>query len=201
MRFISRRLYKKVRRPIQRAHDRNELVKYKKLHLGCGTNILPGWANIDLVGHAGSLLHDIIKPFPILSQTINFIYSEHFIEHITRRQAHNLLVECRRMLAPGGVVRLSTPNLRFIIDEYLRGRTTEWNDVNWNPVTPCQMMNEALRLWDHQFVYDFEELELLLKESGFSVVYPVSWRQSEYPELRSLECRPFHGEIIVEATG
>jgi predicted SAM-dependent methyltransferase len=171
----------------------------KQLHLGCGGNLLPGWANVDLDAAAGAIRHDLTGPFPLPPETVKFIYSEHFIEHITRGQALALLRECHRVLAPGGVIRLSTPNLKKLLDEYLAGRTTEWSDVDWHPETTCQMLNEGMRLWGHQFVYDLDELTLLLKEAGFRHVNQAAWRESRHPELKGLECRPFHGEIIVEA--
>jgi predicted SAM-dependent methyltransferase len=171
----------------------------KQLHLGCGGNLLSGWANVDLEAAAGVIQHDLTEPLPLPPETVKFIYSEHFIEHITRGQALGLLRECQRVLTREGVIRLSTPNLTKLVDEYLAYRTTEWADVDWHPSTPCQMVNEGMRLWGHQFVYDLDELTLLLGEAGFEHVTQVAWRESRHPELKGLECRPFHGEIIVEA--
>ena len=59
-------------------------------------------------------------------------------------------------------------------------------------------MNDGMRLWEHQFVYDAEELKLLFEEIGFSKVSSVEWGKSRYEELRGLECRPFHEEVILE---
>lgn len=170
-----------------------------RIHLGCGSNILPGWTNIDLDGPPDIIKWDLRKPLPIPSESVDFIFNEHFIEHVTRQEALLLLDDCRRVLKPGGVLRISTPNLRKLIDEYLRERTTEWLDVSWVPQTPCQLLNEGMRLWGHQFVYDVAEFEALLRTAGFASIDHVRWRQSAYAELRSLECRPFHDEIIVEA--
>jgi predicted SAM-dependent methyltransferase len=174
------------------------LAQHTKIHLACGSNIIDGWANIDLSGNKNVIRLDLTLPLPVNSKTIRFIYCEHFIEHISLEQAKGLLGECYRVLQPGGVLRLSTPNLRKGIDEYLSGRVSEWSDVGWNPSTPCRMMNEGLRLWGHQFVYDTDELENLLKETGFCNINRVTWRESKYEELKGLECRPFHDEIILE---
>src|SRR5215212_5746685 len=110
-----------------------------RLHLGCGSNLLPGWANVDFNAAAGVIRHDLTEPFPLPPETVKFIYGEHFIEHITRGQASALLKECRRVLAPGGVTRLSTPGLEKLLDEYTARRTTEWSDAGWRPGTPCRM--------------------------------------------------------------
>src|SRR2546430_27553 len=134
-----------------------------KLHLGCGTNILPGWANIDMDGPSAVLKWDLTQPLPVQAGTVRFIFYEHFIEHITQPEAAALLGECYRVLVPGGVLRISTPSLRKLIDEYLLNRITEWINVNWHPATPCQLMNEGMRSWGHQFLYDAAELKTLLR--------------------------------------
>lgn len=172
----------------------------KKLHLGCGANILAGWENIDIDGPSPILRWDLTRPLPLPAGTVTFIFNEHFIEHVTRPQGIALLSECYRLLAPGGVLRISTPSLRKLLDEYLLGRTTEWIDVGWEPATPCQLINEGMRSWGHQFVYDAEELHGLLRDCGFAAIVKAEWRQSRHSELRNLECRPFHDEIILEAT-
>jgi hypothetical protein len=61
-------------------------------------------------------------------------------------------------------------------------------------------MNEGLRSWGHQFVYDADELRDVLAEAGFVAVEWAGWRQSRHPELNDLEQRPYHQELIAEAT-
>ncbi len=173
-------------------------VDHKKLHLGCGTNLIPGWVNVDLSKSRGVTPWDLTKPFPIESGSIDYIYSEHFIEHITREQAKELLFECYRVLRVGGVFRISTPDLKKLVNEYLSGNLSEWSDLGWNPASPCALINEGMRLWDHQFLYDVEELTGLIKDCGFSHIEQVAWRDSGHAELKGLECRPFHGDLILE---
>lgn len=175
-------------------------VETVRLHLGCGSNVIRGWTNLDLEPGPGVVRHDLTRPLPFASGCAEFIFSEHFIEHIARPQAHALLRECHRVLRPGGILRLSTPDLRVLVAEYIKQRTTEWMDVGWLPLSPCQMFNEGMRLWGHQFVYDLDELAGLLFECGFREVVKVPWRQSAHGPLQGLECRPYHQEIILEAT-
>jgi predicted SAM-dependent methyltransferase len=150
--------------------------------------------------HGGVVGWDLANRLPLPAGTIELIYCEHFVEHLTLQQTVALCDEWYRLLQSGGKLRLSTPNLKKMIDEYRACRTTEWCDVGWSPVTPCQMMNEGLRLWGHQFTYDVDELRRVLVEAGFREVTEVAWRESGTPALRNLECRPFHGELILEAT-
>jgi predicted SAM-dependent methyltransferase len=170
-----------------------------RLHLGCGSNLMPGWLNVDL-DTPGAIDWDLSRPIPLPTGSIRFIYSEHFIEHITREQGLAHLRECHRLLGKGGVLRISTPDLRALAEQYLSGNLDEWIEAHWRPETPARLLNEALRSWGHQFVYDEAELFNALRVVGFALVRRVLWRQSDHPALRNLETRPFHRDLIVEAT-
>lgn len=176
-----------------------QLQGQTRLHLGCGGNILKGWANIDRLNNEQVIHWDLTVSLPLQPASISHIFSEHFIEHISLQQAARLFTDCYRALQPEGMIRISTPSLRTLIDEYLAGKTGDWQDVGWSPATPCQMVNEGLHLWGHQFVYDFAELKRLMESVGFREVQAVTRHESTTPELRGLERRPDHGDLIVEA--
>jgi predicted SAM-dependent methyltransferase/GT2 family glycosyltransferase len=171
-----------------------------RLHLGCGTNVMPGWVNLDIEARPGVTQHDLTKPLPFPSGTADFVYCEHFIEHITFEQGLMLMRDVKRVLKPNGVFRLSTPDLLFLIKQYLTRNLTEWENVKWLPRTPCQMVNGGMRLWGHQFLYDEEEMAMQLRAAGFASVQRVGYRESTHAPLGQLECRPYHGELIFEAS-
>lgn len=179
---------------------RRRLAGTTKVHLGCGPHVLPGWANLDLDGPPGTVRVDLAHRLPFADRSVELVFSEHFIEHVTRERGVKILRECVRILRPGGVLRISTPDLRVLVEEYLAGRTGEWAADGWAPRSPCALLNEGLRLWGHRFVWDEPELVGVLGQAGFSRIIRVGWRESRHPELRGLECRPFHGDLILEAT-
>jgi ribosomal protein L11 methylase PrmA len=74
----------------------------------------------------------------------------------------------------------------------------EWGEL-WQPDTLCLMMNEGMRSWGHQFVYDAEELVRILVEAGFNSISFQDYRKSQDKVLCGLESRPFHNELIIEA--
>ena len=76
----------------------------KKLHFGCGGRNLEGWENYDIEV-------DIRKPLPFPDGCASRIFAEHVLEHVTHREAWGFLEECRRVLAPEGVVRIAIPDL------------------------------------------------------------------------------------------
>lgn len=170
-----------------------------KIHLGCGTNYIKGWVNVDLDSPLADVHLDLRCPLPYPDASVNFIFNEHFIEHVTREEGLAFLKECRRVLIPEGVFRVSTPDLRWLVAQYVSGKLDEWTDVGWVPETSCRLFNEGMRLWGHQFVYDLPELLLTLREAGFTDVRQMKHRESIHSDLVGLECRPWHQELIVEA--
>ena len=81
-----------------------------KIQFGSGGNILPGWVNTDLE-HAVAVkdLVDITKLLPYGNEVADEILAEHVCEHITPQQLLSFLMECRRILKPGGVLRMICP--------------------------------------------------------------------------------------------
>lgn len=169
-----------------------------KLNLACGNVIFPGWINVDIDSPVADLKLDLTEPLPFSDRSTNYIFCEHFIEHVSRAEGLDFLKECHRVLDLNGVLRLTTPNLRFLIASYLADSTTGWGDL-WQPMTRCQMMNEGMRYWGHQFLFDADELIKILREAGFSSIAFRRYHESPYTDLQNLESRPFNSELIVEA--
>lgn len=167
---------------------------YDKLHLGAGVHFMPGWANVDFSGRK-NLIWDLTHPLPLQRGKIRHIYSEHFVEHISREKCLELLQHARQSMAPDGVLRISTPDLKLFAASYLRGEAPP----DWGEKNPCRAFNEVMRNWGHTFLYDEEELTSLLHEAGFRTVRRVSHGVSEHPELNDVEHRGSQLDLILEA--
>jgi predicted SAM-dependent methyltransferase len=145
---------------------------------------------------------DLRFGFPAPPSSVAFIFSEHVLEHLSLEDGLRLFADCQFALAPGGVMRIAMPDLRYIVDRYLG----DWRDQIWLEEsayrvidTPARMLNFALRSWGHRYVYDLSEVSLRLNNAGFTVVEPQEFGQSSHPELKGLERRP-DSLLIVEAT-
>ena len=175
-----------------------------KLHIGAGTITLPGWLNIDQQPLPGiDHVLDIRDGLPF--ENVEAIFAEHFIEHLTLREATEFLRECRRVLVPTGVLRLSTPNLDWVwVSHYMPPETLSAEHA----LQGCMELNRAFHGWGHRFLYNFVTLAELLRYCGFGEVSRCRYGQSEIPMLASLErheLSPPHEGIesllIVEASG
>jgi SAM-dependent methyltransferase len=112
-------------------------LQLRGAHFGCARLLKPGWLNTDAaplrVGGAEAepdritryeddlyyLRHDATRPFPIETASFDWAYSEHFVEHVTPGDAVRWLAEVRRLVRPGGRIRLTTPDLRKYVEGYL----------------------------------------------------------------------------------
>ena len=172
-----------------------------KLHLACGSNVLPDWINIDLEPqHTSVIQQDLTQPLDIPDNRVDAIYSEHFIEHIPKAAAYAFTAECFKKLKPGATIRLSTPNLDRLTRQYRYGRTDAWHNMYWRPETKCDLLNEGMRLWGHEYVFDWHEMEKMLKTQGFVDIKREQWGHSSINCFKQIESRADNGEIIIEAS-
>ena len=172
----------------------------KKLHLGCGTNYIKGWINIDLDSKLADKKLDLTKGLPYSEGSVSHIYSEHFIEHLSYVDFKKLLFDCYRVLIKGGVVRFSTPNLKWIVDCYITNNLEGCKEHAWCPETACRMINDNFSKWGHKYIYDREELTICFLEAGFSDIKLCEWKQSEHAEFFNIESRFYHHDLIMEGT-
>ncbi|MHA1279612.1 MAG: class I SAM-dependent methyltransferase [Candidatus Helarchaeota archaeon] len=172
------------------------------LHIGCGEVYFDGWVNIDKDSEKADKKHDARKRLPYKDNSVDFIYNEHFIEHITVEDAIKILIDFYRVLKPEGVLRIATPDLDYLIEKYI---SPSWKNQDWIETygyqwiqTRAEMLNLCFREWGHQYLYNAEELERRLKQAGFEKIYRQKWNESKYTELANRETRE-DSKLIFEA--
>jgi len=177
------------------------LARHKtvKLHLGCGTAYKEGWINIDNNSDSNisrlDLHWDLRAPLPFPANSADFIYHEHFLEHLTVQEGLAALKDFHSTLKPGGIMRIAMPDLQSMVNFYLNPDWKEQSRAFFLKFgldfvqTRAEMLNINFRWWGHQWLYDWEELERRLKEAGFTRITQCRLRQSTIPELQGLETR------------
>jgi len=171
----------------------------RKLHLGCGPNELSGWLNTDIRSVSPSVIYvDIMEPLPLPDESFDYIYSEHLIEHIPFECGLNHLKECLRVLKHGGTIRISTPDMQFLLDYYKLNKLSEVQikylervvrnaQLDMKFCHPTVLLNYFTHEWGHKFIYDSEILSEALKFSGFYDIRRCAVNESKKHELRGLE--------------
>ena len=172
--------------------------KLRKLHIGSGYNALSGWLNSDVYPTSTQILRlNATQPFPFKDNVFHYVFSEHMIEHITYPQGLEMLAQCYRVLVPNGKIRIATPNLAFLVDlyrsdkselqkEYLKFTTDK--NIEYAPYyEDIFAINNFVRNWGHQFIYDEKTLRYSLEKVGFTRVCLHELGESEDEELVNLE--------------
>jgi predicted SAM-dependent methyltransferase len=165
-----------------------------RLQVGSGPKSLPGWLNSDLI--TGDIYLHLGRRLPLPSGAFAYAFGEHVIEHLTEPRGAALLAELNRVLRPGGIVRITTPDLQKLIAIYEdRNPVIKRADyvrflaetTGKHQERPAQMFNDYLRLWGHRFVYDEEELTAKLLAAGFARVERKQPMESDHELLRGIE--------------
>ena len=92
-----------------------------KLHIGCGTNKLSGWVNIDSVAALKpDLVHDITQPLPYDDLSVDEILAEDLLEHFDKYMRFVVFGEWARVLKLGGRLTVQVPNFRKILFRYFK---------------------------------------------------------------------------------
>jgi predicted SAM-dependent methyltransferase len=90
------------------------------LHWGCGPITPYGWVNSDLYQHPGvDVAADVRAGLPFAENEFDYIVSMHALPEIAYPDQDGTLRELRRILRPGGVLRLGLPDMEKAIKAYL----------------------------------------------------------------------------------
>ena len=116
----------RVKRPIGRARFRQSLKNSTgplRIELGAWATERPGWISTD-VHWRGRTYLDATRRWPVPDGSVEFIYADNVIEHLSLEQNRFLLVEAHRVLRPGGRIRLVTPDIGALVQMYLAGESS-----------------------------------------------------------------------------
>ena len=148
-----------------------------KVNIGCGGLIREGWVNVDLYPGPGATYLDVLDGLPFGSGAVIRIQCEHFLEHLEFDQAERFLAECRRVLTPGGILRVVVPDAEKYLRAYCRGDEDFFNQLTHLggaqvPLdTPVKVINQMFRMGgDHRFAWDFATLRATALTVGFAEV-------------------------------
>ena len=176
----------------------------RKLHLGAGPNLLPGWLNTDIAPHSKEVLAlDLSKALPFDDESFDYIASEHFIEHMPLADGIRLLGECFRILKKGGQLRLATPDITKLLALYtaepsdLQKSYVEWVNKTYIPgvtgYNPTLILNNMFYNWGHRFIYDRTLLASVMAKAGFADLASHAIGESPDPNFANIEK---HGHLV-----
>ncbi len=168
-----------------------------QLHIGCGKGLLDGWINIDV--YPAPLSQSVLWGLPFADGSVRYIFVSHLLEHLFfPLDVRPFLRELRRVLAPGGIVRIVVPDIEQCIEAYVNDDKTFFGNRReawpWWPENPTRLEDflaysgagaEPAYLFEsHKYGYDFETLQRELSDSGLVDVTRSQFMQSVHEALR-----------------
>jgi predicted SAM-dependent methyltransferase len=209
-----------------------------KVNVGSGGQAVAGWLNVDkspavvlarwrrvrrALAFAGVLTDqqrqgfstdvvygDATKRLRFSDRSVDFLYCSHMIEHLSREQGMGFLIEVMRILKPGGMIRLATPDLAQLVSQYVadagcdpsRAGDAFVSRMHFYHQTDGSFLRGLISRylsghW-HQWLYDNASLSALLNGAGFAEINECQFRQGAFPDLQQIESRA--DSLFVQAT-
>jgi predicted SAM-dependent methyltransferase len=153
------------------------------------------------------VVYDLAKGIPAADNSVEVVYHSHLLEHLDREVGEAFVREVHRVLRPGGIQRISVPDLERYVRAYLQHLNSDDGSGDHDdyivPMLEQSVRREAhgtslqrksrrivenLLLGDarkrgetHQWMYDRKNLTALLERTGFKDIRKVSFDESSIP--------------------
>ncbi|WP_448560741.1 class I SAM-dependent methyltransferase [Trichothermofontia sp.] len=169
-----------------------------KLYLACGRRRLLGFIHIDI--HP-EVKPDIIADVDCLEMfqdgSVELIYFHHGLERIPRYKIVTALAEWKRILKPGGILRLVLPDFEALAKLYVL------NQVPLEAIAGIIHGDQDCPENTHYWSWDFQSLYWLLTKAGFENIRrynPQLVNPSEYEDYSTVQFANQLVSLNVEAT-
>jgi predicted SAM-dependent methyltransferase len=174
----------------------------RRLNWGCGHRGEPGWINSDQKDGPGiDISCDIREGLPLDDDSMDYIVSIHALPEVPYPDLVPTLQELRRVLKPGGFLRLALPDLDRGIAAYQR------NDRNYFLIpdedaetTGAKFILQMIWYGYSRTLFNHDFIEELLLKAGFSQVNHCAYQSTSSPYLGIVELDNREAEsLFVEA--
>jgi predicted SAM-dependent methyltransferase len=157
-----------------------------------------GWLTIDIV-EGCDLQLNLLEKLPFPDNSVDFIYSSHFLEHFQTSEIKSILKECYRILKPGGKISACIPDASIYINAYTRNE--ELDQTFWIRYLPAADINSKIDFinyighmnGEHKHLFDLENLIAIHKTCGFQ-----STKRRQFDSSLDMKERDYES-IYVEA--
>ncbi|RJR39475.1 MAG: class I SAM-dependent methyltransferase [Desulfobacteraceae bacterium] len=180
----------------------------RKINIGAGTYWhKEGWEVLD---NGGGSYNQPWKHFAnawdtkLPSDAFDIVYTSHTLEHVPHFLIEKAIAEFNRILKPGGILRISVPDLEKAARAYIANDVSFFKEIELHPadhlgigsmflnliISPGKQTISANRDFEmigsyaHTYAYDFEMLKRLVGKWGFGDIVRSAYGQSSVEELR-----------------
>jgi predicted SAM-dependent methyltransferase len=132
---------------------------------------------------------DLSRKILLRDNYADFLYSSHFLEHLTKKDGQKFLAERYRTLKPGGLLRISVPDLDYAFKMYQDNKIEDmlglffYTSDNWGFAA-------------HKHNYNFSYLKDILSNIGFKEINKVEFQKGVCPNCDTLDIYPEHSLFV-----
>lgn len=109
------------------------------------------------------------EPMPFKDDTFDGVVLVHVIEHFSCHDAVNVLIECSRVLKPGGLLVVSVPDANYFLEVYEKDTKDRAVDLFGEPIHDAgfeKFFDYALFRHDHKQILTRTSMTCLLLKAG-----------------------------------
>ncbi len=173
-----------------------------RVNFGCGSVQPDGWANVDRQDCGQPYVADVLDRLPFADGSVECVVANHSLSDLDHHELGPALRELRRILIPGGVLRILVPDLLKAFEAYRR------DDTAWFPLgEDLPSVDERLCCFVGWFgtaksQWTYRYAATLLDAAGYGAVTRATFGEptslSDDPEIASLDDREPQA-LIIEA--
>jgi predicted SAM-dependent methyltransferase len=167
------------------------LTEAIKLNLGCGSDIRPGYVNVDKFPASDDVVQADFPHLPFPANTAEEIVLSHVLEHFGYADGETLCKEMLRVLRPSGMAFIEVPDIAWCMAQFLGApEANQYTNPNMDYSIQHRWGLFAQAIWGdqhndglyHKWGYTAHRLLHLLRHVGFASV------QIDYVHSHGVQC-------------
>ena len=109
---------------------RINITNATRLDIGCGPCKKPGWTGMDVKDLGQEILWDVRNGIPVPDNSIEAIYSGHFLEHLDDADIEALYYELYRVCKQGALIEFIVPHMDHAC-AYVHNHKSFWSELRF----------------------------------------------------------------------
>lgn len=161
------------------------------MNLGSADDRIAGYVAVDFFQPNVDYGADLRYPLLIDDAVFNGIFTEHTLEHLSYSEVAKILAECRRILKPGGIIRIIVPDLSIFVENYASNNISWFRDWEREVLIPrgrsmisrMEALSFVTQEYGHRSAWDFETMQKFLMDAGFIDIHKRAFHEGSDPRL------------------
>jgi predicted SAM-dependent methyltransferase len=155
------------------------LEKTLKLNLGCGSDIRPGYTNVDKFPASKDVVQADLPVLPFPNNSAEEVVLSHVLEHFGFADGELLCREILRVLKPGGYALVEVPDIQWCMAQFLGSpEFNGYTNPTFDYTTHHRWGLYAQAIWGdqhndglyHKWGFTAQRLLHLLNHVGFAAI-------------------------------